>query len=268
MVSTLDATTLTSKLVPLLAKIKTKEPAVTMATLSVHEAMGQKVSLEAIATLVLPQLWVMAMGPCKLTSEAPQLTLVLNTDQFARFMSVIQSLGARVEREHSQHLREVRKMEEQTASMHVSNGDNPFDFSGQTQEVDFETLVKGGTPSGSTPAAATTADPWDMDSWGNDDLVSQRALRKLILELYPRLRCCAAKGVHSRPGKAAGKHAIIVHGQCVAAAEPKSAARFFTAGCTPCVVNVVQQRGIRVTEAIGVPGSAATVIDSASATAD
>lgn len=65
MVSTLDATALTSKLVPLLAKIKTKEPAVTMATLSVHEAMGQKVSLDAIATLVLPQLWAMAMGPRK-----------------------------------------------------------------------------------------------------------------------------------------------------------------------------------------------------------
>ncbi|EJT45147.1 clathrin-coated vesicle protein [Trichosporon asahii var. asahii CBS 8904] len=151
MVSTLDATTLTSKLVPLLAKIKTKEPAVTMATLSVHEAMGQKVSLDAIATLLTP---------------------VLNTDQFARFMSVIQTLGARVEREHSQHLREVRKMEEQTATMNVSNGDNPFDFSGQSQEVDFETLVKGGTPSASTPAAASTADPWDMDNWGNDDLNS------------------------------------------------------------------------------------------------
>lgn len=91
-------------------------------------------------------------------------------------MSVIQTLGARVEREHSQHLREVRKMEEQTATMNVSNGDNPFDFSGQSQEVDFETLVKGGTPSGSTPAAASTADPWDMDSWGNDDLVSWKIL--------------------------------------------------------------------------------------------
>lgn len=173
MVSTLDATTLTSKLVPLLAKIKTKEPAVTMATLSVHEAMGQKVSLDAIATLVLPQLWAMAMGPRKLPRAlSSQLTSVLNTDQFARFMSVIQTLGARVEREHSQHLREVRKMEEQTATMSVSNGDNPFDFSGQSQEVDFETLVKGGTPSASTQAAASTDDPWDMDNWGNDDLVS------------------------------------------------------------------------------------------------
>lgn len=35
-----------------------------MATLSVHEAMGAKVGLESIATLVLPQLWAMSMGPC------------------------------------------------------------------------------------------------------------------------------------------------------------------------------------------------------------
>jgi SCY1-like protein 2 len=34
-----------------------------MATLSVQEAMGQKVDREAVATLVLPQLWGMSMGP-------------------------------------------------------------------------------------------------------------------------------------------------------------------------------------------------------------
>lgn len=34
-----------------------------MATLSVHEAMGTKVDREAVAGLVLPQLWVMSMGP-------------------------------------------------------------------------------------------------------------------------------------------------------------------------------------------------------------
>ena len=43
--------------------IRGSEPAVMMATLAVHEAMGQKVDREAIATLVLPQLWAMSMGP-------------------------------------------------------------------------------------------------------------------------------------------------------------------------------------------------------------
>jgi SCY1-like protein 2 len=38
-----------------------------MATLSVQEAMGLKVDREAVATLVLPQLWAMSIGPCKLT---------------------------------------------------------------------------------------------------------------------------------------------------------------------------------------------------------
>ena len=36
-----------------------------MATLSVQEAMGSKVDREAVATLVLPQLWAMSMGPRK-----------------------------------------------------------------------------------------------------------------------------------------------------------------------------------------------------------
>lgn len=37
--------------------------ALQMATLSVQEAMGSKVDREAVATLVLPQLWSMSMGP-------------------------------------------------------------------------------------------------------------------------------------------------------------------------------------------------------------
>lgn len=82
MVKTLDQAVLTQKLVPLLSKIRTKEPAVMvrppvsrtllcqwfilefqMATLYVQEAMGFKVDREAVATAVLPQLWQMAMGP-------------------------------------------------------------------------------------------------------------------------------------------------------------------------------------------------------------
>lgn len=34
-----------------------------MATLAVQEAMGFKVDREAVATLVLPQLWSMSIGP-------------------------------------------------------------------------------------------------------------------------------------------------------------------------------------------------------------
>jgi hypothetical protein len=40
-----------------------------MTTLSVQEAMGLKVDREAVATFVLPQLWAMSMGPCKLTAH-------------------------------------------------------------------------------------------------------------------------------------------------------------------------------------------------------
>lgn len=74
LVPTLNKSVLTQKLVPLLAKIKTKEPSVMMATLNVHEAMGVKVDREAVAELMLPQLWAMSMGP------------LLSVDQFQRFM--------------------------------------------------------------------------------------------------------------------------------------------------------------------------------------
>lgn len=47
MIKTLDKTTLTEKLVPLLAKIKTKEPSVSIATLAVMEEIGKKCEIEA-----------------------------------------------------------------------------------------------------------------------------------------------------------------------------------------------------------------------------
>ena len=49
-----------------------------MSTLSVQEAMGLKVDREAVATLVLPQLWAMSMGPCKSRMSYPSLSLSNN----------------------------------------------------------------------------------------------------------------------------------------------------------------------------------------------
>ena len=158
MVKTLDKATLTTKLVPLLAKIKTKEPAVMMATLGVHEAMGAKVDREAIATLVLPQLWAMSMGP------------LLNADQFGRFMTVIKSLGSRVEAEHSQHLRDLGRIEQQTVTYSPDmNGMARSSSGGVNGDIDFESLVKGrgGTPNPFAAVSATPnpADPWSDDGW-------------------------------------------------------------------------------------------------------
>ena len=49
-----------------------------MSTLSVQEAMGFKVDREAVATLVLPQLWAMSIGPCKLHVSYTLLALSNN----------------------------------------------------------------------------------------------------------------------------------------------------------------------------------------------
>ncbi|KZO99308.1 kinase-like protein [Calocera viscosa TUFC12733] len=157
LVKVLDTTSLTQKMVPLLSRIRTKEPSVMMATLDVHEAMGQKVDREAVATLVLPQLWAMSIGP------------LLSVDQFSRFMKVIRLLGDRVEREQSQHLREHQRIEQQTSGG-TSIGQPSFGTNG---ELNFEDLVAGGASSkpaiavnGATSTQHSTAswdevDPWD-----------------------------------------------------------------------------------------------------------
>ncbi|THH32982.1 hypothetical protein EUX98_g1175 [Antrodiella citrinella] len=150
MVKTLDQSSLTQKLVPLLSKIRTKEPAVMMATLAVQEAMGLKVDREAVATLVLPQLWSMSMGP------------LLTVSQFKRFMEVIKKLGERVEKEHDQYLRDSQRVEDRSAAT------NGVATPQQGGNVDFESLVGGGAPG--TVKADTVMDAnksWDDDVWGS-----------------------------------------------------------------------------------------------------
>jgi SCY1-like protein 2 len=160
-----------------------------MATLGVHEAMGAKVDREAIATLVLPQLWAMSMGPrgfsaapsC-LADTSPQcrpIRPIHGVSQIAPSLRpltlrVIKSLGTRVEQEHTQHLRDVRRIEQQTASFANSlAAGSSFEMNGGGGgDVDFESLVKGrnGTPNPFAQSSAS-ADPWDVDGWGmgNED---------------------------------------------------------------------------------------------------
>ncbi|KAJ2931423.1 hypothetical protein H1R20_g5707, partial [Candolleomyces eurysporus] len=157
MVKTLDKTILTQQLVPLLSRIRTKEPAVMMATLSVQEAMGQKVDREAVATLVLPQLWGMSMGP------------LLNLAQFQQFMSVIKKLGDRVEREHNQFLRDSQRIEDRSATAVNVNGST----AAAPVAADFEALVgktnAAGVAASTALSAADTGNSasWDDDVWGS-----------------------------------------------------------------------------------------------------
>ncbi|TDL27250.1 kinase-like protein [Rickenella mellea] len=152
MVKTLDQTSLTQKLVPLLSKIRTKEPAVMLATLAVQEAMGLKVDREAVATLVLPQLWTMSMGP------------LLNIDQFQRFMSVIRKLGERVEREHNQHLRDSQRIEDRSGT----NGIVSVPNAGLSGSLDFESLVAGAQNTAVKPdSILENGKGWDDDVWGS-----------------------------------------------------------------------------------------------------
>ncbi|OAD74724.1 hypothetical protein PHYBLDRAFT_111597, partial [Phycomyces blakesleeanus NRRL 1555(-)] len=102
MIKTIDKFTMQEKLVPMLKNIKTKEPAVMLATLAVYDEMGNHLDKEIVATEILPQLWKMSFGP------------LLNVDQFKKFMKTIRELTTRVEESHTRHLQEVKSLEDQT----------------------------------------------------------------------------------------------------------------------------------------------------------
>ncbi|OBZ83333.1 SCY1-like protein 2 [Choanephora cucurbitarum] len=141
MIKVLDKFTIQEKLVPVLRNIKTKEPAVMLATLAVYDEVGKVADKEIIATEILPQLWRMSFGP------------LLNLEQFQRFMRTIRDLTDRVEEAHVKHLKEVKSLEEQTHSVSGSASSPHPQASpnlGNT-EVSFESLVKG---------TSTASDSW------------------------------------------------------------------------------------------------------------
>jgi SCY1-like protein 2 len=75
---------MTEKLIPLLRNIKTKEPSVALAALSVYAEMGKNLGHDIIASDILPGLWPMAVG------------VLLNMEQvcvlFQRRLTPVQSI--------------------------------------------------------------------------------------------------------------------------------------------------------------------------------
>jgi SCY1-like protein 2 len=159
-----------------------------MGTLAVQEAMGFKVDREAVATLVLPQLWALSMGPCALPSTAispPFLALfitysrrsipVLNLQQFDRFMDVIRKLGERVAKEHNQFLRDNQRIGDKSG-LHAADGSDGLNgagmglggsSNGNGGAINFESLV-GQAGAGMSVKQDSSATPsWDDDPWGS-----------------------------------------------------------------------------------------------------
>ncbi|KDQ60613.1 hypothetical protein JAAARDRAFT_55341 [Jaapia argillacea MUCL 33604] len=183
MVKTLDQTSLTQKLVPLLSKIRTKEPAVMMATLAVQEAMGMKVDRESVASLVLPQLWGMSMGP------------LLNVDQFQRFMLVIRKLGDRVEKEHNQFLRDSQRHEDRSGAS--ANG--TFSSSAMGGTVDFESLVGGANGTVKPDTALDGSGGWEDDVWGSLLTDNQEVVKSPSANLAPPSTQLQSQSLPSSP---------------------------------------------------------------------
>ena len=136
----LDKYTVQEKVVPLLKAMKTKEPAVMMASLAVFKQVGKIADAEFLAMEALPMLWSFSLGP------------LLNLQQFQEFMDLIKKLSARIESEQSRKLRDLSSSNATTDTarsndlMSVAPNKNGFLSSNGKEDVgqnDFERLVLG-----------------------------------------------------------------------------------------------------------------------------
>jgi SCY1-like protein 2 len=133
----LDKYTMQEKIVPLIRAIKTKEPAVAMASLSVLRQVGGVADADFVAMDILPVLWSMSLGP------------LLDLKQFQAFIELIKSLSTRVEAEQTKKLQELSgtngsvQKSDDFMSFGAINAFSPGNGAPDGGDVDFESLVKG-----------------------------------------------------------------------------------------------------------------------------
>lgn len=133
-VSSLDKFTMQEKVVPLLKGIKTKEPAVMMAALTVFQQIARAGDIGFLATEVMPILWAFALGP------------LLDLSQFKAYMNLIQYLTQKIQREQIRKLQELATVNKtdtrEKPSISSSSMDlNASQSNGTGAEEDFEKLV-------------------------------------------------------------------------------------------------------------------------------
>lgn len=139
------------KIVPLIRAIKTKEPAVAMASLNVLRQVGGVADAEFVAMDILPILWNMSLGP------------LLDLKQFQGFLELIKSLSSRVEAEQTKKLQELAgtngnssQRSDDFMSFGATNAFPSSNGASDGGEIDFERLVKGNN--------ATIGSPNPLDS--------------------------------------------------------------------------------------------------------
>ena len=131
----LDKYTVQEKVVPLIKSMKTKEPAVMMASLAVFRQIGQIVDYDFLAMEVLPVAWTFALGP------------LLNLQQFQEYMGLIKQFSSKVEQEQTRKLRDLASSNSQDARSAAftptRSSHDPFAMNSSSAEMDFEALVLG-----------------------------------------------------------------------------------------------------------------------------
>lgn len=147
-VSGLDKYTVTDKLLPLLASMKTREPSVMMGALAVYEKSISLVEVETLARQVIPQLLHMSMES------------MLNLGQFKQFMEQIHRVLDQVERDHTKRLSQVQVS---SNSSGATGGLSSFDGNNNKEDgpIDFEDLVFGKKTGKKSPSNETSKSLFD-----------------------------------------------------------------------------------------------------------
>lgn len=126
----LDSFAIVDKLLPVLEKVKTREPTVVMGMVTVYISAGAIIPEETVHEQVIPRLWILSVSPS------------LSLEQYNKCMREIRSLSDAVQKSHA------KKLQSKPSSV-VPNRITTDPFSSQTKEATSK-------PSSISPNKATT----------------------------------------------------------------------------------------------------------------
>ncbi|KAI5303616.1 hypothetical protein KEM56_007361 [Ascosphaera pollenicola] len=173
--SILDKYTVQEKLHPLLKSMKTKEPAVMMASLNVLRQVGRIADIDFLAVEAIPLLWQFSLGP------------LLNVRQFNAFMDVVKEISSKIEKEQRSKLMTLAGndsgIDGRSSLRGISPGGKAFtnldegrDLDVKEVKSDFEKLVLGhtdlstSTSAGGAMAAKSLEDDGGWHDWGEPQI--------------------------------------------------------------------------------------------------
>ncbi|ANB15290.1 Scy1p [Sugiyamaella lignohabitans] len=176
----LDKYVITEKLIPLLSKMKTREPDIIMAALNVYSSLTTIVDIDVLATSLIPQILALSLESS------------LTVEQFGELMQKVRKMLDKIEQDRKKRL--ARNLPQQGVPTGLNTGSSSFKngpsrSAANEAPLDFNSLISGNSNSAGRYTSSTTDNLDDfgslMSGSGPSSTIAPVSVRQTVSPLMP-----------------------------------------------------------------------------------